>query len=134
MERWKPFLAATRVGPKWVPMWFKIPLLPSEFIECNILMKIGDSLGKFLLSCSMFEDGVLVVKICVLTSPKFSLPKFCNIRSPFGLWRQNLVRDYGDFGCSVVTMDSPLFFHMKSIRFGSGDIESPFDENVETFS
>lgn len=115
-------------------MWFKLPLLPSEFIESDILTKIGDSLGKFLLSSSFFEDGALVVKICVLTSPKISPPKFYNIQSPFGLWRQNLVRDSRDFGCSAVIMDSPMFFHMKSICFGLGGVESPFDENVDTFT
>lgn len=86
-----------------------------------------------MLSHSEFEDGVVVVKICVLISPKLSPLKFCNIRSPFGLWCQNLLKVFGSFGCSSVIMDSPLFFHTKTIQFGSGGIESSFDRNAELF-
>lgn len=134
VETWKPFFAPSGVGSKKVPSWFKLPLLPSEFVESDILTKIGDSFGKFLLSHSVFEDGLFMVKIYVLLSGNVSPPKTCNIRSSFGIWHQNLIRDSMEFGHSSVIMDSPLFFHIKMIKFGSKVIDSSIDKNVEMFA
>lgn len=142
VELWKPLFEPSWFSSKQTLIWFKLPRLPFEFADFDSLQKIGDSFGKFLLSHSVFEDDVFLVKICVLVNSNTSLPRTCNIRSFVGIWHQNIVRHFDWFGQSFVTMDSALFFNMKrgSAKSTSKGLESPsgFIEkhftNLDSFS
>lgn len=104
-------------NPKKIHMWFKLPKLPFEFVEYDVLKLMGDSFGTFLLFDSVYEDGNFLVKICVLANPNDNLPRICNIKSINGIWRQDILKDSNDFGKPFVVMDSPLFSNLKNMFF-----------------
>lgn len=94
-------------------MWFKLCALPLEFSNPRILEALGNSLGKYLLLDMTIIDGFFCINICVLINLNQIFPRFFNLKSIDGIWRQDIVRDSESFHKTLVTLDVPLFKKLK---------------------
>lgn len=110
VSAWQPFFVLEWVKPKSLPVWFGLPQLPFEFMDPEVLKSIGDNFGNFLTSKFVFEEGKVLVKICVLVSPSSVCPISCKIKSNDGIWRQPIVKMDDDLCQNLIIVDAPLFF------------------------
>lgn len=114
MESWKTFFVPSWVNLKIIPIWFKLPKLPFEFAEPDILKLVGDPFGTFLLLHSVFEEDSLLVKICVLFNPNDTFPKTCtsNLLIVFGIKKLLKIRNV--FGKYLRLLTPPCFQTLKA--------------------
>ncbi|GLJ55966.1 hypothetical protein SUGI_1201430 [Cryptomeria japonica] len=106
---WRPFYHVSQALFDLEPFWFTLPGLPYEFNDFRILKNIGNAFGKFVRIDRLISNDTLVTKICVFLSPSSVVPIVCKLDSPFGPWRQFLVKDSPVWHKAKVSIDGDLF-------------------------
>ncbi|GLJ11820.1 hypothetical protein SUGI_0177770 [Cryptomeria japonica] len=75
-----------------IPMWIRLYNLPHEYWKEEIFKSVGEKIGRFIKSNELVDklSSCMYAHIYVMWKPHHGLLKVVEMRSPEGVWRQDI--------------------------------------------
>ncbi|XP_059070808.1 uncharacterized protein LOC131860412 [Cryptomeria japonica] len=89
---WTPNFDPRQASIEEIPVWIRLYNLPHEYWKEEIFKSVGEKIGRFIKSDEAVDklSSCMYARICVMWKPHHGLPKVVEMRSPEGVWRQDI--------------------------------------------
>ncbi|GLJ20083.1 hypothetical protein SUGI_0364500 [Cryptomeria japonica] len=89
---WTPNFDPRQANLEEIPMWIRLYNLPHEYWKEEIFKSVGEKIGRFIKSNEAVDklSSCMYARIYVMWKTHLGLPKVVEMRSPKGVWRQDI--------------------------------------------
>ncbi|XP_059076516.1 uncharacterized protein LOC131875840 [Cryptomeria japonica] len=89
---WTPNFIPRQATIEEIPMWIRLYNLPHEYWKEKVFKSIGEKIGRFIKSDEAVDklSSCMYARIYVMWKLHLGLLKVVEIRSPEGVWRQDI--------------------------------------------
>ncbi|XP_059072400.1 uncharacterized protein LOC131873583, partial [Cryptomeria japonica] len=108
IQKWYPNAGREKIFLVQVSVWIKLPGLPMEYWEEDVLAGITNTFGELIAidQVTTSRRRLIYARICVGVGTDKNMPEEIEIESKLGKWRQNIVYESIPF----------VYFHCKKQR------------------